>query len=640
MMKTDRKYCCDPFKEHKTLGKKDLRDVTEEQAKNYPSMVSFGLKICSGCRKKLCKLPAEMVACLQPQHTEMAEQISQEETGGEANEQNDSIFSNPDSELYDINKSLELIGESPLKKSRMETSSAYVQKKKKKVKDALSSKISAACSITGAASISHQESSSDETDDKEQQILQGLINKYKSCKDKSERLMILTIFAKSWSRRKVMAEFGCSQRMATNAKRLAIERGILSTPNPRVGRTLAKDTVIKVKEFYYQDDISRVMPGKKDCYSIYVDGQKQTIQKRLILGNLKELYQKFKETNKDDKIGFSKFAMLRPKECVLAGSNGTHSVCVCTIHNNVKLMMSGAQISKVTENEEVPFKHYSHILARMMCNPPLPECHLGCCEICPGKEPIKELLSTGFEEKEIDEIEYKQWTNTDRSKLETVVMSSDDFVEEFLDRLDQLKAHDFISKRQAMYLNHRKERLGDGEFVVIGDFSENYSFVVQDAAQSFHWNNSTATIHPFVYYYKQGDEIKHGNFVLISEYNTHDTVAVHLFQKLLIQHLIESFTDVEHLCYFSDGCAGQYKNKKNFLNLCLHEHDFGMSAEWHFFATSHGKGPSDGIGGTIKREAARASLQRIDTGQILSPIELHEFVKDHLHGINSKFVMT
>eukprot|EP00112_Aurelia_sp_Birch-Aquarium-sp1_P015851 Seg3541.3 transcript_id=Seg3541.3/GoldUCD/mRNA.D3Y31 product="hypothetical protein" protein_id=Seg3541.3/GoldUCD/D3Y31 len=252
MMKTDRKYCCDPFKEHTTLRKKDLRDVTEEQAINYPSMVSIGLKICSCCRKKLCKLPTEMVACVQPQHTEIAdtiEQISQEETGGEVNEQDDSIFSSPDSELHDINKSLELIGESPLKKSRMETSSAYLQKKKQKMKNALSSKISAACRITSAASVSDQESSSDESDDKEKEILQGLIDKYKLCQAKSEKLIILTIFAKTWSRRKLMAEFGCSQRMATNAKHLAIERGILSSPNPKVGRTLAKDTVTKVKEF-------------------------------------------------------------------------------------------------------------------------------------------------------------------------------------------------------------------------------------------------------------------------------------------------------------------------------------------------------------------------------------------------------
>ena len=49
------------------------------------------------------------------------------------------------------------------------------------------------------------------------------------------------------------------------------------------------------------------------------------------------------------KIGFSKFAELRPKECVIAGSSGTHSVCVCTTHQNVKLMMVGTHMEDASD---------------------------------------------------------------------------------------------------------------------------------------------------------------------------------------------------------------------------------------------------------------------------------------------------
>jgi hypothetical protein len=41
-----------------------------------------------------------------------------------------------------------------------------------------------------------------------------------------------------------------------------------------------------------------------------------------------------------------------------------------------------------------------------------------------------------------------------------------------------------------------------------------------------------------------------------------------------------------------------------------HEQDFCTSAERHFF-TSHGKEPADGMGGTVKRLAAKASLERV-----------------------------
>ena len=57
------------------------------------------------------------------------------------------------------------------------------------------------------------------------------------------------------------------------------------------------------------------------------------------LCNLQELYTAFKEKHPNVNIGFSKFCALRPKWCVLAGSKMTHSVCVCSAHQNVVLLV-------------------------------------------------------------------------------------------------------------------------------------------------------------------------------------------------------------------------------------------------------------------------------------------------------------
>ena len=81
--------------------------------------------------------------------------------------------------------------------------------------------------------------------------------------------------------------------------------------------------------FYECDDVSRVMPGKKDFVSMKKEGKRQQIQQRLVLSNLREVYREFKKRFPDQKIGFSKFAELRPKHCILAGASGTHAVCVC-----------------------------------------------------------------------------------------------------------------------------------------------------------------------------------------------------------------------------------------------------------------------------------------------------------------------
>ena len=78
---------------------------------------------------------------------------------------------------------------------------------------------------------------------------------------------------------------------------------------------------------------------------------------------------------------------------------------------------------------------------------------------------------------------------------------------------------------------------------------------------------------------------------------------------------------MDKILYFSDGSAAQYKNQKNFANL-YHKEDFWVQAEWHFYVTSHGKGPCDGIGGTIKCLAATASLQRAYHSEIMTPCEL------------------
>jgi hypothetical protein len=55
------------------------------------------------------------------------------------------------------------------------------------------------------------------------------------------------------------------------------------------------------------------------------------------------------------------------------------------------------------------------------------------------------------------------------------------------------------------------------------------------------------------------------------------------------------------------------------------------SAEWHFFAKSHRKGPADGMGGTLKRLAAKTSLQRVYNNHIQTPCELFNYCNSNIH---------
>ena len=275
-----------------------------------------------------------------------------------------------------------------------------------------------------------------------------------------------------------------------------------------------------------------------------------------------------------------------------------------------------------------------------MCNTPLPDCYFGECKTCPGTDYLKEHLFSVLDESMIDTITFKQWTAVDRSSLETVSQNSDDFVELFCEKLEALRSHSFIATQQRNFFDQCKSSLQRGELVVCADFSENYAFVLQDAAQGFHWNNAQSTLHPFVAYFResQTSKVNHLNFVVISECLHHDTVAFHLFQTRLISFLKDrlSFVPVK-IIYFSDGAASQYKNRKNFINLCNHQADFGFHAEWHFSATSHGKGACDGLGGTVKRLATKASLQRPYEDQIMTPLQLYQWASKNIPGVNFEY---
>lgn len=144
--------------------------------------------------------------------------------------------------------------------------------------------------------------------------------------------------------------------------------------------------------------------------------------------------------------------------------------------------------------------------------------------------------------------------------------------------------------------------------------------ITQDEIQAAHFHKIQATIHPIVAYYRDfnGDN----SWIAISNYLTYNTVSVHKFQETCIKYINENpetYPAITKIYYFTDGSAAQYKNKKNFMNLCHHYEDFNLHAEWHFFATAHGKGPSDGLGGTLKREARKASLRgdKISTAEEL-----------------------
>ena len=122
-------------------------------------------------------------------------------------------------------------------------------------------------------------------------------------------------------------------------------------------------------------------------------------------------------------------------------------------------------------------------------------------------------------------VSFKQWEKADRSNLIDVHLAMKDIISDFLDKPDALLPHHFSYKHQERFFKEKKESLGPNQCVIIMDFAENYTFIVQNAVQSFHWNNAQATIHPFVIYYKNGNgTLEHQSLAYISDEVRHDVV--------------------------------------------------------------------------------------------------------------------
>lgn len=157
--------------------------------------------------------------------------------------------------------------------------------------------------------------------------------------DRSKKIEWLMLLPENWSIRKIQTTLNLkSNHLIIDMKNL--REGKIKVSVPRKTGLSAENEQF-VKDFYEREDNSRQLPGKKDVKSIKMpDGTRKLIQKKLILSNLKELYESFKKES-TLKIGFTKFTLLRPPHCVLAGSAGTHTVCVCVYHQNLKLMLEG-----------------------------------------------------------------------------------------------------------------------------------------------------------------------------------------------------------------------------------------------------------------------------------------------------------
>lgn len=459
-----------------------------------------------------------------------------------------------------------------------------------------------------------------------------------------EKYLMLTTLPDFYSIPRLREEFHVTTYMARQVAKLRIESGPFSTLTwKKTGSSLPQTTIDIVQKWYMSDDNSRPSPNARDTILVrQSNGQKTREAKRYMLMNRRDCYEEFKKHH-PNLLKFTKFATLRPTVCRWPGHSGILRSCTCQIHENFKLMLEGLKFASIdqlraeiedsqsTAAIEAALGDYKKMLSYVLCSPPTDNCYLGFCSVCPNEDKIENVLkySMGMD------IKYNFWEKND---IITKVDSYDDFVCHFKSCLPKFLAHEFIYTKQRDYIHELKNGLMDGGSTVMltVDFGENYSFVVQNATQGFHWNNRQATIFPFVAHFKKEGIIEYKTYFIISDEMGHDATSFHAFRAQVIEKMKHDLPFMTHIKYVSDGAGSQFKNFKNIGNLSFHQDDYGIPACWIFTATGHGKSTCDALSAVVKRTVRLKSLN--DGVIIISAEKMFDVAKQSLTSPTLEFL--
>ena len=150
----------------------------------------------------------------------------------------------------------------------------------------------------------------------------------------------------------------------------------------------------------------------------------------------------------------------------------------------------------------------------------------------------------------------------------------------------RVQAEEFRTERESVKSNTNK-------VVVQVDFAENYTTKLQNEIQSAYWACNQVTLFTVCVWEKGGVH----SLVFVSDYLSHDKCAVNYFLQQILNWLDGNVGKFNEYVFFSDGAASQFKQRYLLCALTFLERNIS----WNFFASSHGKGPVDGVGGITKR---------------------------------------
>ena len=369
------------------------------------------------------------------------------------------------------------------------------------------------------------------------------------------------------------------------------------------------DVKQRVHDFYLRDDNCYMAPGRKDSITVIRDGQKVKEQRRYMIMSISELYELYKQEYPDDRIKLTKFKSLRP-DVVLCKSATPHNVCTCTYHENVNLLLQSLSPMGMPSNHRDLMQH-------MSCDINNEDCMLNNCDYCKQKTSVDNLCE--YVDGHLgDNIKWCEWIRSEDNKTEKVQREGTvfDAVTALSEKVPEFKTHFFVKQKQAEILKKNIDDKRPGHATFQFDFSENPTILEQDEVQSAHWTHGQATLFTARAWTPDGDF----SYGVISDNLSHDKYSAATYMERVIEDTQSRMTSkLTEIDIHTDGAAQHFKSRYMFLYISRLMAKKGIKVNWHFSATSHGKGAVDGIGGALKRAVWNAIKSRCY--RVTTPIE-------------------
>lgn len=364
---------------------------------------------------------------------------------------------------------------------------------------------------------------------------------------------------------------------------------------------VTNETRERVVNFYKKDCISYQAPGARDFITVRNNGKKEKVQKRYLCMTLSEVFSLFVQEFPNNLISRSFFCELRPAYVQLR-SETPQNTCLCIYHENIRLILQS--LSFLPNN-------FTDFLQLVTCHLDSEMCSFTqSCEQCGHLKKFEELVDSIEINILETPINYSTWANDESGKLIRMKLCSttDEILEILRKKLPQFLKHCYIHRHQSIYFENLKNLLPTKTLLLHIDFSENYTFPYQDEVQSAHWTSHSCTIYTVIAYFIDNSNKITLPIVVISDYLNHDKYAVNVFNEKVIEYIKLQYqsAEISKIIFKSDGTGQHFKQKYSLCLITCRPED----VEWHFTATSYGKGPIDGLGGTIKRCVREATISR------------------------------